>query len=122
MTTINSIVKLIQKRVADEFGISVIALRGKCRRATCYVPRWVSIVLVHETLGLGYKDTGALVGKDHSMVSYAIHKLDGLMQTNKFLRLRVGVLKEVVEAEVEKVFLNNSRRRNKGKKYNENVS
>lgn len=82
-------IELIQKTVADYFGLKVLDLKSEKRQKNFVQARQIAIWLCRDMTKTSYPDIGARFGgKDHSTVIYATKKIEKAMSEDiKFFRL-----------------------------------
>jgi chromosomal replication initiator protein len=92
-------IELIQKAVADHFGIKTADLKSDKRQKNLVQARQIAIWLCRDMTKASYPDIGSKFGgKDHSTVIYATKKIEKAMQDDqKYFKvvddLRRGILK-----------------------------
>ncbi|MDR3579570.1 MAG: chromosomal replication initiator protein DnaA [Oryzomonas sp.] len=92
-------IELIQKAVADHFGIKTADLKSEKRQKNLVQARQIAIWLCRDMTKASYPDIGSKFGgKDHSTVIYATKKIEKAMQDDqKFFKvvddIRRGILK-----------------------------
>jgi chromosomal replication initiator protein len=87
--------RLVQQRVATEWGVSVEGLQAKSRSRAVTVPRQVAMFLSREILGLQLVEIGqAFGGRDHSTVIHSLDRVSSLLKDNAEFRARVERLRE----------------------------
>jgi chromosomal replication initiator protein len=92
-------IELIQKAVADHFGIKTVELKSEKRQKNLVQARQIAIWLCRDMTKASYPDIGSKFGgKDHSTVIYATKKIEKAMQDDqKFFKvvddIRRGILK-----------------------------
>lgn len=70
-------IELIQKTVAEKYGMSVRELVGKRRNQSVVLPRQIAMYLCRKLTTCSFPEIGALFGgRDHSTVVYAIRSID----------------------------------------------
>jgi chromosomal replication initiator protein len=90
-------VELIQKAVADQFGLKVADLRSDKRLKNFVQARQLAIWLCRDMTKASYPDIGAKFGgKDHSTVIYAAKKIDKALQEDQKLSKLVDVIKHAL--------------------------
>lgn len=88
---------LIQRRVADEWGVTVEGLQSKTRTKTLTIPRQVAMYLAREILGLQLVEIGqAFGGRDHSTVIHSLERVAETMKESAEFRGRVDRVRETV--------------------------
>jgi chromosomal replication initiator protein len=80
----------IQRLVARHFNVTEESIRGKRRTDVIAFPRQVGMYIARAVTDLSFQEIGAKFGgRDHSTVLHACHKIEGLMTTDKELRVVV---------------------------------
>src|SRR6267378_2406376 len=83
----------IQRLVARHFNVSEESLRGKRRTDVIAFPRQVGMYIARATTDLSLADIGGKFGgRDHSTVLHACSKIEGLMSSDRELRIVVEEL------------------------------
>lgn len=81
-------IKQIVEQVARYYGIDTSAITGKDRKAA--IPRKVAIYLIRKLTTCSVDDIAKELGRDRSMVLYALHKIDRDLQAgNDELKISV---------------------------------
>ena len=90
--------QLIQKQVADHFGISVNQLRAHTRKRNVTIPRNIAMYLCKKwtkqalrTIGLDFG------GRDYSTVIHACKKIEEDLEKDKELRRHIKILDGVLK-------------------------
>lgn len=87
--------RVIQQRVATEWGVSVDGLQAKSRSRAVTVPRQVAMYLSRELLGLQLVEIGqAFGGRDHSTVIHSLDRVTSMLSEGGDFRSRVERLRE----------------------------
>jgi len=90
-------VELIQKAVADQFGLKVADLKSDKRLKNFVQARQVAIWLCRDMTKASYPDIGARFGgKDHSTVIYAAKKIDKALKDDHKLAKIVDEIKHIL--------------------------
>src|SRR6185369_8604362 len=90
-------VELIQKAVADQFGLKVADLKSDKRLKNFVQARQVAIWLCRDMTKASYPDIGARFGgKDHSTVIYAAKKIDNALKDDHKLAKIVDEIKHIL--------------------------
>jgi len=90
-------VELIQKVVADYFGLKVADLKSEKRLKTFVQARQIAVWICRDMTTASYPDIGARFGgKDHSTVIHATKKIDKLLSEDVNLLKIVDELKEII--------------------------
>ena len=85
---------VIQKVVAQEWGVTPEGLRSKTRTKTLTVPRQAAMLLCREILGLQLVEIGnAFGGRDHSTVIHSIERATTLLNEDPVFRQHVNKLR-----------------------------
>lgn len=84
--------ELVQKIVAESFGVKISDLKSKRRTRTVVLPRQVAMYLCRNYAGSSLPETGAFFGgKDHSTVIHACKVIE-LKEKDLELRARIDLL------------------------------
>jgi chromosomal replication initiator protein len=90
-------VELIQKTVADYFGLKVADLKSEKRLKAFVQARQIAIWLCRDMTTASYPDIGARFGgKDHSTVIHATKKIEKLLADDPNLLKTMDALKEII--------------------------
>lgn len=93
-------VRVIQQRVASEWGVSVEGLQAKSRTRSVTVPRQVAMYLSRELLGLQLVEIGlAFGGRDHSTVIHSLDRVSSMLNESGEFRGRVEKLRETLRSD-----------------------
>jgi len=85
----------IIKHVADRFGTSTEAIRGKRRTNAIVVPRQVAMYLCRTLTSMPLTEIGrSFGGKDHTTVLYACDKVKDMIETEPEIERKVRELEE----------------------------
>ena len=84
----------IVQLTAEQFGITVEAIKGKRRTNTIALPRQVAMYLVRQKTSLSLSDIGAWFKRDHTTVLHACNKIEALRAKDPRL---AGALREIME-------------------------
>lgn len=88
-------VEMIQKFVADHFGIKVTELKSDKRLKALVVPRQIAIYLCRELTKASYPEIGEKFGgKDHSTIIHSTKKVEKLLSQNFELKSTIDTLKK----------------------------
>lgn len=91
-------VELIQKTVAEHFGLKVADLKSEKRLKAFVQARQIAIWLCRDMTTASYPDIGARFGgKDHSTVIHAAKKIEKLMVDDTNLVKTIEELKEIIQ-------------------------
>lgn len=91
-------VELIQKTVAEHFGLKVADLKSEKRLKAFVQARQIAIWLCRDMTTASYPDIGARFGgKDHSTVIHAAKKIEKLMIDDTNLVKTIEELKEIIQ-------------------------
>lgn len=95
----NITIDLIQKVVADYFGITQSDLRNKKRTRTVVFPRQIAMYIARELTEYSTTEIGEYFGgRDHTTVMYAIQKIESKMRTDPTLDTIIAqLIREVQE-------------------------
>lgn len=87
-------VEMIQRFVADYFGIRVSDLKSDKRLKTVVIPRQIAIFLCRELTKASYPEIGdKFGGKDHSTIIHSFKKITKLVSSDSDLKNTVETLK-----------------------------
>ena len=87
--------RVVQQRVAAEWGVTVDGLQSKTRTKTLTIPRQVAMSLAREILGLQLVEIGqAFGGRDHSTVIHSLERVGEMSRAEEEFRLRVDRVRE----------------------------
>jgi chromosomal replication initiator protein len=90
-------VELIQKNVADYFGLKVADLKSEKRLKAFVHARQIAVWLCRDMTTASYPDIGSRFGgKDHSTVIHATKKIDKLLSEDDNLLKTVTELKDII--------------------------
>ena len=90
-------VELIQKTVADHFGLKIADLKSEKRLKAFVQARQIAIWLCRDMTTASYPDIGARFGgKDHSTVIHATKKIEKLLADDPNLLKIIDDLKEII--------------------------
>ncbi|MCE1227758.1 MAG: chromosomal replication initiator protein DnaA, partial [Geobacteraceae bacterium] len=90
-------VELIQKTVADHFGLKIADLKSEKRLKAFVQARQIAIWLCRDMTTASYPDIGARFGgKDHSTVIHAAKKIEKLLADDPNLLKTIDELKETI--------------------------
>ena len=85
--------ELIQKAVADSFGVKPSDLKSKRRTKTVVLPRQVAMFLCRSVAGSSFPEIGNFFGgKDHSTVIHACKVIEEKKEKDPELKLRIEML------------------------------
>ena len=91
-------VELIQKTVADYFGLKVADLKSEKRLKAFVQARQIAVWLCRDMTTASYPDIGARFGgKDHSTVIHAAKKIDKMLADDTNLLKIIEELKELIQ-------------------------
>ncbi|HID92786.1 MAG TPA: chromosomal replication initiator protein DnaA [bacterium (Candidatus Stahlbacteria)] len=92
-------VKDVQEIVADHYGISTGAMKGKRRLASIALPRQVAIYLSRELTRLSLKEIGKLFGgRDHSTIIHDYEKIKKKIENDPIFSKEIVHLKEKIKS------------------------
>ncbi len=90
-------VELIQKSVADHFGLKVADLKSDKRLKVFVQARQIAIWLCRDMTKSSYPDIGMRFGgKDHSTVIYAAKKIDNALKNDTKLAKTIDEIKNII--------------------------
>lgn len=85
--------ELIQKLVAESFGLRPADLKSKRRTKNIVLPRQVAMFLCRQLAGSSLQETGNFFGgKDHSTVIHAVKTIEEKKEKDPDLKARIDVL------------------------------
>lgn len=88
---------MIQKAVADQFGVSRAMFFKPTRRRLVAFPRQVAMFLIHELLKMSYPQIGRCFGgKDHTTVLYGVRLIKERLETDAGLAIQVHTLRKAL--------------------------
>jgi chromosomal replication initiator protein len=83
-------IEVIQRKVAEFFGIALSALKAKERTRAVALPRQIAMYLARQLTHASLADVGrAFGGKDHTTVLHAVKKIQTVLQEDPKLRTTV---------------------------------
>ncbi len=86
-------IDLVQKVVAETFGVKISDLKSKRRTKAVVLPRQVAMYLCRTLTGSSLPETGTCFGgKDHSTVIHAIKVIEEKKEKDPELRARIEML------------------------------
>jgi chromosomal replication initiator protein len=89
---------VIQRTVAQEWGVTVDGLRSPSRTKHLTVPRQVAMFLIRELLGTQLVEIGsAFGGRDHSTVIHSIEKVERTLEVDQLFGQRVLALRGTLQ-------------------------
>jgi chromosomal replication initiator protein len=92
--------RMVQQRVAAEWGVSLEGLQSKTRTKVLTVPRQVAMYLAREILGMQLVEIGqAFGGRDHSTVIHSLDRVTEMMKEDADFRSRVEKVRENIRHE-----------------------
>jgi chromosomal replication initiator protein len=84
---------LIQKEVADSFGVRPADLKSKRRTRTVVLPRQVAMYLCRQMTGASLPEIGSFFGgKDHSTVIHSCNTIEEKKEKDPELKARIEAL------------------------------
>jgi chromosomal replication initiator protein len=84
---------LVQKVVAEAFGVKISDLKSKRRTKAVVLPRQVGMYLCRTLVGTSLPETGNVFGgKDHSTVIHAIKVIEAKKEKDPELKARIEAL------------------------------
>ncbi len=84
---------LVQKVVAEAFGVKISDLKSKRRTKAVVLPRQVGMYLCRTLVGTAFSETGKVFGgKDHSTVIHAIKVIEEKKEKDPELKARIEAL------------------------------
>lgn len=86
-------IDLVQKVVAEEFGVKISDLKSKRRTKAVVLPRQVAMYLCRTLTGASLPETGNVFGgKDHSTVIHSLKVVEEKKEKDPELRARIEML------------------------------
>lgn len=86
-------IELVQKVVAESFGVKISDLKSKRRTRTVVLPRQVAMFLCRTLVGSSLPETGQFFGgKDHSTVIHACKVIEAKREKDPELRAKIEML------------------------------
>ncbi len=86
-------IDLVQKVVAEEFGVKISDLKSKRRTRAVVLPRQVAMYLCRTLTGASLPETGNVFGgKDHSTVIHSLKVVEEKKEKDPELRARIEML------------------------------
>ena len=87
-------ISVVQKAVADYYGISVEALKGKKKSKNIAYPRQLAMYLARLLTNESFPRIGLeFGGRDHSTVIHAVDKIESDLKDNKALNEIINEIK-----------------------------
>ena len=94
----NISIEIIQKVVAEAYGISWIDLKGKKRTKNIVLPRQLAMYIAKEMTEYSTTELGSeFGGRDHTTVMHSIDKIKDAIKTDSSLDLHIQSLKRKIE-------------------------
>lgn len=94
----NLSIEMVQKTVADYYGIAEDLLRAKTRKKEIAESRQICMYLIKEVLGCSLKTIGLhFGGRDHSTVIHAIKQVEEWMAENQKVKDDIDTIKRKIE-------------------------
>jgi chromosomal replication initiator protein len=91
-------ISVIQKAVADEWGVTPEGLKSKTRTKTLTIPRQAAMYLCREVLGIQLVEIGnSFGGRDHSTVIHSLDRAAALLKDDTVFNQRVEKLRAILE-------------------------
>ncbi|HWI41568.1 MAG TPA: chromosomal replication initiator protein DnaA [Verrucomicrobiae bacterium] len=88
-------IEMIQKHVADTYGVKVSELKSDKRVKTLVVPRQIAIYLCRELTKASFPEIGdKFGGKDHSTIIHSVRKIEKLLAQDPDLKAALESLKK----------------------------
>jgi chromosomal replication initiator protein len=89
---------MIQKAVADHYGVKISELRSDRKHKVIAMPRQVAMFLMREMTRCSFPDIGQRFGgRDHTTVMYAVKKIEKNLADDVSLRNTVDALRKKIE-------------------------
>ena len=86
-------IELIQRKVAEVFGVKLSELRAKNRTKAVAFPRQIAMYLARQLTHTSLAEVGrAFGGKDHTTVLHAVGKIQALLREDPALRKTIDGL------------------------------
>ncbi|MBQ3023967.1 MAG: chromosomal replication initiator protein DnaA [Spirochaetaceae bacterium] len=94
----NISIEIIQKVVADKYGISVSDLKGKKRNKNVVIPRQFAMFIARELTEYSTTDIGTeFGGRDHTTVMHSCQKVDELLISDPTVHTTIEMLKRAIK-------------------------
>jgi len=94
----NISIEIIQKVVAEAYGISWIDIKGKKRTKNIVLPRQLAMYIAKEITEYSTTELGSeFGGRDHTTVMHSIDKIKDAIKTDSSLDLHIQSLKRKIE-------------------------
>lgn len=94
----NISIDIIQKVVADKYGISVSDLKGKKRNKNVVIPRQFAMFIARELTEYSTTDIGIeFGGRDHTTVMHSCQKVDELLISDPTVHTTIEMLKRAIK-------------------------
>lgn len=91
-------IDIIQKNVANEFGVLVSDLKNKKRSKNLVTPRQIAMYLSRELTEMSLPEIGEFFGgKDHTTILYSHTKIKNNLDTNAPLKERINKLVKLIK-------------------------
>lgn len=93
-----NLLQTILETVANYFEVKVEDIIGPCRKQELVEIRWSAIFLAH-LQGIGTREIGQAVSRDHTTVCYAIEKMKKSIRNSLPVANAIKELKQKVETQ-----------------------
>jgi hypothetical protein len=93
-------VSLIQKIVAQEYGVGIKDICAECNRAAVVRPRHVAMFLAKTLTPLSLPEIGRRFSRDHTSVLHAVRKIERQIALDSGLAETVAALRDLVQQRI----------------------
>ena len=91
-------IDIIQKVVAEQYGISVSDLKGQSRKTKFLIPRQLAIYLSRKLTEYSLEEIGQeFGGKDHSTIIHSIEKIEESKKTDSSIESMLEIIKRKIK-------------------------
>jgi len=88
-------IEMIQKHVAEHFGVKISDMKSEKRLKTVVVPRQIAIYLCRDLTKASYPEIGEKFGgKDHSTIIHSVKKIDKQLSADLDLKGTIDQLRK----------------------------
>ena len=94
----NISIEIIQKVIADKYGLSVSDLKGKKRNKNVVIPRQFAMFIARELTEYSTTDIGTeFGGRDHTTVMHSCQKVEDLLISDPTVHTTIEMLKRAIK-------------------------
>ena len=94
----NISIEIIQKVIADKYGLSVSDLKGKKRNKNVVIPRQFAMFIARELTEYSTTDIGTeFGGRDHTTVMHSCQKVEDLLISDPTVHTTIKMLKRAIK-------------------------